>query len=328
MSRKVILVISCYTPLDRLLASVPTLWEGARQKTICHYQYSLKRLILKNSVKIIFVFVLSIQFHKMYSGNKRKMFDPMFPIAADAAATKIQALIRGKQARKEYATLKAFVAPSSSSMARLQYSPRIKGAIAPFGGRRELKYVDTVLQSSTAVYDTTGLATPINLLAVGDDNTSRDGRQVTIKSVQVQGQISNLDNSADLTTKCRTMLVWDNANNSASTTSAQLISALLTSANACAFPLVDNQNRFTILWDSQKTIGGFGIVATQTFSISPGCHDLRYYRKMNSVTQYSGTTAAIGSIQNGALWFVTIGDSAAGSGGRFLGQIRVRFTDN
>lgn len=203
----------------------------------------------------------------------------------------------------------------------------VKGAIASFGGRRELKYVDTVLQSNTALYDTTGLAVPVNLLAVGDDNTSRDGRQVTLKSVQVQGQISPLD-AATIGTKCRTMLVWDNANNSASTSSAQLIAALLTSANSCAFPLVDNQNRFTILWDSQKSLGYFNAAATTSVSASPGSHDIKYYRKLNSVTQYSGTTAAIGSIQNGSLWFVTVGDVAAGAGGVFNGQIRVRYVDN
>lgn len=203
----------------------------------------------------------------------------------------------------------------------------IKGAIAPFGGRRELKYVDTNLQASTQLYDTTGLATPINLLAVGDDNTSRDGRQVTIKSVQVTGIAAPVDGGTG-PTLCRSMLVWDNANNSASTTSAQLIAALLTSSNSGAFPLVDNQNRFTILWDSKEMLGGFNVTATQAYAQSPTVLKVCHYRKLNNVTQYSGTTAAIGSIQNGALWFITLGDQAAGNGGIFNGQVRVRFTDN
>lgn len=206
-----------------------------------------------------------------------------------------------------------------------RYRSQVKGAIASYGGRSELKYVDTVLQSNTALYDTTGLATAVNLLAVGDDNNTRDGRQVTIKSVAVNGAVAPLD-AATVSVKARTMLVWDNATNSTDTTST-IIASVLTSANSCAFPTVANQNRYTILWDSHKTIGYFNAAATTAVSASPGSYSIKYYRKMNSITQYSGTTAAIGSIQNGALWFITIGDVAAGAGAVFNGQIRVRYID-
>lgn len=208
-----------------------------------------------------------------------------------------------------------------------QYSrAAVKGPVAPYGGRKELKYVDTVLQSNTQVYDTTGLATPVNLIAVGDDNTTRDGRQVCIKSVAVRGKIDPVDATSG-PSLCRTMLVWDNANNGASTSSATLIAALLVSADARSFPSVDNANRFTILWDSLKVLSQIDTTATQTLAPSPGVQYIKYYRKMNSVTQYIGTTAAIGSIQNGSLWFITIGDQAAAAGGRFNGQVRVRYTD-
>lgn len=208
------------------------------------------------------------------------------------------------------------------------YRSPVKGPIKSYGGAPELKFVDTVLQSGTQLYDTTGLATPVNLLAVGDDNTTRDGRQVTIKSIQVKGICSPVDLVTG-NAMCRTMVVWDNANNSVSTTSANLIAALLSSSNAAAFPLVDNQTRFTILWDSTKVLGRTdGSTATLTYMASPTAHGVEYYRRINQITQYSGTTAAIGSIQNGSLWFVTIGDQAAGAGGVFNGQVRVRFCDN
>ncbi|AXL65943.1 putative capsid protein [Giant house spider associated circular virus 4] len=204
---------------------------------------------------------------------------------------------------------------------------RVKGSIARYGGRQELKYVDTDLTGGTALYDTTGLATPVNLLAIGDDNTSRDGRQVTVKSIQVQGSVFPVDQGAG-PTLCRSMIVWDAMNNSASTTSAQLIAALLQASTSNAFPLIDNQQRFTVLWDSHKMLGQISNTATQALSPNPGAHILKYYRKISQVTQYSGTTAAIGSIQSGALWFVTLGDNAAGVGGQFIGRVRVRFTDN
>jgi len=202
----------------------------------------------------------------------------------------------------------------------------VKGAIAPFGGRKELKYVDTDLTAGTSVYDTTGLATCVNMLAIGDDNTTRDGRQCTIKSVQIKGSVRYVDGSVE-STRCRTMLIWDNANNSASTTSAQLIGAALTATTSYSFPTVDNAQRFTILWDNALSLGQFN--NTATISSDGGAHAIvDYYKKLNLVTQYSGTSAAIGSIQNGSPWFVTLGDRAAAAAFQFNGNIRVRFTDD
>lgn len=238
--------------------------------------------------------------------------------AAGPALKKLKAQIRRNRAARSYRKVPAS-APGPQA--------KIKGAIAAYGGRQELKYVDTALNAGTSVYDTTGLATPINLLAVGDDNTTRDGRQVTIKSVQIHGSAAPVDN---ITNPCviRTMVVWDNANNSASPTSAQLIALLLTAAGATTFPLVDNQNRFTILWDNHAVIGPVNNTATQAIAGSPTIIPIEYYKKINQITQYSGTTAAIGSIQSGALWFITLGNQAAGAGALFDGHIRVRYTDN
>lgn len=199
---------------------------------------------------------------------------------------------------------------------------QIKGAIAPYGGQRELKYVDVA--QATYACDQTGSVTALNLLAVGDDNNTRDGRQVTIKSVQVHGIISPVD-ATTAPNKWRVMLVWDNAANSgAIATIAQILSA----ATGTAFPLVDNSNRFTILVDRTGVIGGFDTTATQAYAMSPTVCEIEIYKKINQVTQYSGTTAAIGSIQNGALLMVTIGSAAAAVGATLIASTRVRFTDN
>jgi len=197
----------------------------------------------------------------------------------------------------------------------------VKGAVAAYGGRQELKYVDTAL--SNLACDTTGSVTALNLVAVGDDNNTRDGRQVTIKSVQLKGitipQDSNKANNLE-----RMMLVWDNANNSGA---LPAVSDILTSATSVAFPKIDNAQRFTVLWDWQRASGALDTTATSSYSLSPGTFAIDYYKKINQVTQYSGTTAAIGSIANGSLLLVTIGNQAAGAADTFYGQSRVRFTD-
>lgn len=216
--------------------------------------------------------------------------------------------------------------PVALAIKRRNRAPRIKGAIKP-AGRPELKYVDTALTAGTHIYGTTGLATPINLLAVGDDNNTRDGREVCIKSVQIKGVIRPLFASSAVSypTRCRTMLVWDNANNSTATSSANLTAALLTAVNSYSFPLVNNQQRFTILWDSAQPMGYMDNDAYG--SVGPGCQVVDFYKKLNVSTQYSGTTAVIESIQNGALWFVTLGDTADANAPVFYGNARVRFTD-
>lgn len=217
---------------------------------------------------------------------------------------------------------KAIVIKNPLYVKRRNRVPKVKGAIPV---RTELKFNDVDLTAGS-VCDTTGLATPLNLIAVGDENTTRDGRQVVIKSVQVRGIVKPVDDAV-ATTLCRCMLVWDNANSSVATTSANFIAALLTASSSNAFPLVNNQNRFTILWDSYYAVGGTTNTATQAVSLSPNVHEVSHYRRMQNVTQYSLGTAVIEGIQNGALWFVTLGDQAAGLGGTFTGRIRVRFID-
>lgn len=202
---------------------------------------------------------------------------------------------------------------------RRNRGPRIKGAIPV---QQELKFVDSTL--SNLACDTTGSVTALNLLAVGDDNTTRDGRQVTIKSVQIKGLIAPIDNDINSNIS-RVLLVWDNAVNSGSIAT---IAQILTAATGTAFPLVDNANRFTILWDYRFAMGAAVSTATQAQVFTPSVGNADYYKKLNLVTQYSGTTAAIGSIQNGALLFVTVGTQAAGLGGAFNGHARVRFVDN
>jgi len=207
--------------------------------------------------------------------------------------------------------------------AKRNRAPKIKGSIAPFGGRKELKYVD--LASADYVLDTTGSVTALNLIAVGDDNTTRDGRQATIKSVQIKGHA--FCNSAAITPqKGRIMLVWDNAVNSGTiATVAQILAAV----NVNAFPLVDNANRFTILWDHEVVFGPRSQTATQSVA-SDNIQGVGYYRKLDNVTQFSGTTAAIGSIQNGGLLMVTLGSIAASAtlAATLTAATRVRFTDN
>lgn len=213
----------------------------------------------------------------------------------------------------------AYKKKKSVHYVRRNRAPRVKGAIR---SRKELKYND--LGSNSYNIDTTGSVTALNLLAVGDDNTNRDGRQVTIKSIQITGVVKPFDDTTG-DSHARVMLVWDNAVNSGAIAT---IAQILTAANSNSFPLIDNAQRFTILSDMHYAVGKRDNTATQTFAASPSVHALNMYKKLNLVTQYSGTTAVIASIQNGALLLVTIGDQAVNTGALLQCATRVRFTDD
>jgi len=228
---------------------------------------------------------------------------------ADMSSAKLKRLAANYQARK--------------GLGARNRAPRIKGAIQLYGGRQELKYVDTAISQE---FDATaGVLTPINLLAVGDDNTSRDGRQVTIKSVQLALSVTRQVGFAN--EDLRVMLVWDNAVNSgaAPTIMGTILDNSTVTTPASCFPKVDNAQRFTILYDSKVQVGPISATATQAFSANTVAR-WDAYKKINQVTQYSGTTAAIGSIQNGGLYLITLGSLATGS--TCVGGVRVRFTDN
>jgi len=200
-------------------------------------------------------------------------------------------------------------------------APRIKGAI--MGARQELKYLDTAISQELS---STGVVTPLNLIAVGDDNTSRDGRQICIKSVQVHLRITKFATTSN--EKVRVMLVWDNAVNGGAVPAAQgTILDNATIANpADNFPKVDNANRFTILADRLVALGPFSTTATQAIATDLNL-SVDLYKRMNSVVQYAGTTAAIASIQNGGLYLVTCGQLTAGACSALQGGARIRFTD-
>lgn len=198
----------------------------------------------------------------------------------------------------------------------------VKGAIAPYGGKKELKYVD--LANASYAGDTTGSVTALNLIAEGDDNTMRQGRQVVIKSVQLRGNVNPYDTATPQPVKARMLLVWDNAVNSGS---LPAISAILAQAVPNSFPLIDNAQRFTILADRAFVFGPCNDAATQSYSAVPGIYDIELYKKLNLPVQYTGTSATIGAVQNGGLYLVTLGDQSATNGATFKIATRVRFVD-
>lgn len=184
----------------------------------------------------------------------------------------------------------------------------------------ELKVVD--LAPANYVMDSVGTVTALNLTATGDDNSSRDGRQITVRSCQIRGYVSPVD---DLTTDtlCRWLLVWDKQPNGA----LAAVTDILASASSLAMTNLNNRERFVILRDKQYAVGKTNNTATQAVANSPNNYDVNEYVKINAITTYSQTIGTIAAVSTGALLLVTIGFGAVGGGGQLGASTRVRFTE-
>lgn len=195
---------------------------------------------------------------------------------------------------------------------------RVKGPIQP---RKELKYVD-VANANYDIQSGAGVLTLLNGIATGDDNTTRDGRQATMKSLHVVGKVTANQGSA-IPAVWRMLLIWDNAPNGA----APVVTDILTADTSASFPLVNNANRFTILRDCRYPVAAISTTATSSYAGAPTTLDIDEYVRLDEVTQFSGTGATIASIQNGAIWMLMVSDQPT-----FVirGNVatRVRFTDD
>jgi hypothetical protein len=176
----------------------------------------------------------------------------------------------------------------------------IRGPITP---SRELHYTD--LTKRTAAMDTTGSVTLLNAIAEGTETNQRLGREASIQDVSVRMNVFlPVGTTAAVPSQLvRAMLVWDNAVNS----TQALVTDILTVSSPYGFPLVDNISRFTIIAERSVVLGNNVGPSDKT------CAYIEFDVPIRSSTRWNGTGAPPSNIQNGALYLLTIGETAAGT---------------
>lgn len=173
----------------------------------------------------------------------------------------------------------------------------------------ELKDVEATLNVEAS---TVGSITLVNGVAQGTDFTNRIGRRMNIKSVLVRG-FATVGATATSGTY-RWLLVWDRQPNAV----ACVITDVLSATSTLGVQNLTNRERFVVLAD--KT----GWVESTQATQKP----IKKYLKCNLETTNGGTAATIGSIQTGALWFITVGTVATGVTSPLINvTVRVRYTD-
>jgi hypothetical protein len=195
----------------------------------------------------------------------------------------------------------------------------IKGRITP---KVEFHYNDTAQASYAG--DTTGTVTALNLIAEGNDNINRLGKKAVMRSVAINGLAYLPGTTSTLSPgQARILLVWDNAADGA----PPAITDVLVAISSTSYVNPNNIARFTILHDQRVTLGVLSYTSTSSVA-DKTCQPINVRKRIDAPTQYSGTAAAITSVQNGSLLMLTMGDGGAGSN-RPVFQIatRVTFTD-
>lgn len=188
---------------------------------------------------------------------------------------------------------------------------------------KETGFVDTALANYN--FDTTGSIALIATVAQGASVNQRIGKKALWKSLQARGQA--FSGTVSAINDCAMLIVYDKR----PTGALPAITDILVTASAGAMNNDANSGRFSILkrWDF-VLLGNFtGVLATQQLTdVTAASADFFLNLKSKKVDFKAAGTGAIGDIEEGALYIVTVGSQAAGTSAAVLNiGFRTRFVD-
>lgn len=184
---------------------------------------------------------------------------------------------------------------------------------------QETGFVD--LAAASYAFDTTGSVTLIATVAQGASVSQRVGKKIMLKSLQFRGYAAN--NSTASFNDCAMLIVYDKR----PTGSVPAVTDILVSANAQSFNNDANSGRFQILkrQDFELVMPAAATTGTENSAVSA---DFYLNLKGKPCVFKAAGTGAIGDIEEGALYLVTVGIVAAGTAAAALqGGFRTRFID-
>lgn len=188
---------------------------------------------------------------------------------------------------------------------------------------KELGFVDLAVASP---FDTTGLVTLLNTVAQGTAVTQRVGKKIRMKGLQIRGFASN--GSTATLNDIAWIIVYDKR----PTGALPAVTDILVTANALALNNDANAGRFAILKRSDSFLLGnlslTGAVANALVENTAEGIDCYLDLGKREVVYKAAGTGAIGDIEQGALYLVTVGSTAAGTAAASLTfNSRMRFWD-
>ncbi len=192
-----------------------------------------------------------------------------------------------------------------------------------FSNSRELKFKDTD-QTDAIVSASGAILSDTLIIAQGTTDSTRIGRQITLKSIGFKWSIK-LPSSTTLTSTAdtvRVMLILDKQCNGA----AFAVTDILKTADLLSFNELNNKHRFRTLMDREYTLTASGIGGGETTNDSG--EDIIYdsfFKKVNLPIEYSSSTGAITEKRSNNIMCLVISTDGICA---FDGKIRYRYADN
>lgn len=228
--------------------------------------------------------------------------------------------------------MKRVYQPYGSPRARFSAAKRVRQAPAPSRNRIVLKRGNnaySAFQKSSGIERkniddsaakwtngaTTWTINCLNDVAQGTSATTRLGRKILMKSVLVQGTLTNT------TAQGRILIVYDRQTNGA----APAATDVLTSNTIMAVQNLDNRDRFIILADIWPYAQDETLCGEVSGAGSAGPMGYKRYIKCNLETIYGGNAGSVADINSGGLFMMT--NCNGGTVGGETGIQRTRFVD-
>ncbi len=184
----------------------------------------------------------------------------------------------------------------------------------------ELKFFDKTL--GTTVVTTAGiLEATVNDIIQGPCDDERVGRKVTLRSLEVKGQMVLVSTTARADTTNRVRLVWYIDHQTNGVVAAVL--ELLATAGLESFRNLPNQGRFSILYDCTFDLN---CRCAGTADFGAFTQGFEFKVPLNLPIEFSGTTGLLATIRSNNIGFLMISKRSIGSTVEW--HSRVRYTDD
>lgn len=190
--------------------------------------------------------------------------------------------------------------------------------------KNEMGYLDVA--EATYPLNTTGSVTLLNAVPQGAAVTQRVGKKIVMKGLQCRGAMNN--DSTAILNDVAYLIVYDKRPTGALPTITDILvsispNSMNNDANAGRFSIVKRVDE--VLIGNSSVTGAAANALTE--STIKGC-DWWLDLKSKPVIYKAAGTGAIGDIEQGALYLVTVGGSAAGTADASMtSSFRLRFVD-
>lgn len=208
--------------------------------------------------------------------------------------------------KKQYIRKTSMVKPQLTIRPSTTYNNRLKGP--------EWKTIDKVTSIDLS---TTGEVKFVSATTMGPDFNQRLGRQITLKSIQINGTVAVVP-ATGTDQVVRVLYVYDKNPNAIALSVLDVLDLVTVSS----MRNLNNRDRFHILYDMKFCLNSSGEPGSQA--------QFTHYRKLNKPVVFNASNAGtIADVNTGSVYAIGIGSNVLGvTSGTGSLTSRIRFTDN